>query len=115
MRRFCEFLEKHAMKTINFEKEKMIPLTNEGYQSYLNKINYHIFKTNFKMNELNDKNFRKVKDHCHYTGKYRDAGYSTFNSKYSLAKKISSGFSQSIKLWLTFYHKRDSKTVWRRI
>ena len=61
MRRFCEFLEKHAMKIINFEKEKMIPLTNEGYQSYLNQINYHIFKTNLNMDELMTKTFVRLK------------------------------------------------------
>ena len=61
MRRFCEFLEKHAMKIIDFEKEKMIPLTNEEYQSYLNQINYHIFKTNLNMNELMTKTLVRLK------------------------------------------------------
>ena len=29
MKKFCESLRKHAMKIIDFEKKKMIPLTNE--------------------------------------------------------------------------------------
>ena len=32
------------MKTIDFEKKKIIPLTNKDYESYLNQINCHIFK-----------------------------------------------------------------------
>ena len=49
------------MKIIDFEKEKMIPLTNEEYQSYLNQINYHIFKTNLNMNELMTKTLVRLK------------------------------------------------------
>ena len=36
----------------------------------------------------NNKLFSKVKDHCHYTGKYRGAAYSICNLKYSIPKKI---------------------------
>ena len=32
------------MKIIHFEIKKMIPLTNEEYESYLNKINFHSCK-----------------------------------------------------------------------
>ena len=56
------------MEIINFEKKKMIPLTHEGYESYLNQINYHVFKKKFDHKYTNDKNYRKVKDHFHYTG-----------------------------------------------
>ena len=30
----------------------------------------------------------KVRDHCHYTGEYRSAAHSLFNSKYSVSKNI---------------------------
>ena len=29
MRKFCESIREHAMKIINFEKKKIIPLTNK--------------------------------------------------------------------------------------
>ena len=29
----------------------------------------------------NDKNYQKVRDHCHFTGKYRCAAHSTGNLK----------------------------------
>ena len=31
MKMFCEFLRNHAMKIINIEKKKIIPLTNKKY------------------------------------------------------------------------------------
>ena len=34
------------------------------------------------------KMYRKVKDHCHYTGKYRDDGYSKCNLKQTAPKTL---------------------------
>ena len=34
MKNFCEYLREHAMKIINFEKKKMILLTNQQHESY---------------------------------------------------------------------------------
>ena len=64
------------MKTINFEKKKMTPLTNQEYESYLNQRNCHICKKKFEHKYTNDKNYCKVKDHCHYTRKFRGAAHS---------------------------------------
>ena len=38
-------------------------------------------KKNLKIKYLKDKKYRKVGDHCHYTGKYRGAAYSICNLK----------------------------------
>ena len=39
---------------------------------------------------MNDKKYRKIKDHCHYTGEYRGyVGYSISNLKYSVPKNVS--------------------------
>ena len=32
--------------------------------------------------------YRKVKDHCHYTGKYRGAAYNICNLRYKSQKKF---------------------------
>ena len=37
---------------------------------------------------LKDKKYRKVKDHCHYTGRYRRAAHSISYLKYSVPKKF---------------------------
>ena len=42
MKKFCEFLREHTMEIINFEKKKMIPLTNKEHKSCLNQTNSHI-------------------------------------------------------------------------
>ena len=34
MKKFCEYLREHTMKIINFEKKKMILLTNEQQKLY---------------------------------------------------------------------------------
>ena len=36
MKKFCEFLRKHAIKIINFKKKKMKLLTKEQQESYEN-------------------------------------------------------------------------------
>ena len=41
---------------------------------------------------MKDNKYRKVKDHCHYTGKYRGAAHSICNLKYSVPKKFPIAF-----------------------
>ena len=41
---------------------------------------------------MKEKNNRKVRDHCHYTGDYRGAALSICNVKYSVPKKIAIAF-----------------------
>ena len=40
---------------------------------------FHSHKKMFERKYTNDKNYLKVKDHCHYTGKYRGTAYSICN------------------------------------
>ena len=35
-----------------------------------------------------DKNYHKVRDHCHYTGKYRGAAHDIFNLRYKTLKNF---------------------------
>ena len=37
---------------------------------------------------MRDKKYRKVWDHCHYTGEYRSVAHSIRNLKYSVPKKV---------------------------
>ena len=45
-------------------------------------------KEEFDEKHTKDKKYHKVRDHCHYTGKYRGAGHSIFNLKDSVPKEI---------------------------
>ena len=66
---------KQATKIINSEK-KMIQLTEEEKKSHRKQTFCNICQTEFS---YNDKNCYEVKDHCHYTRKYRSAAHNIFN------------------------------------
>ena len=85
MKKFCKDLRTHATKIINYEKKKMIPLTTKE-EIYHNKQKIcYICKKEF---DNNDKKNYKVRDHCHYTGKYRGAAHNTCNLRYKVPKEI---------------------------
>ena len=84
MEKFCKDLKDQTMKVINYEKKKEIILTNEEKESYENQEVFYIFKKEF----CTDKN-DKVRDHCHYAGKFRGAAHNICNLKYKIPKEIS--------------------------
>ena len=43
---------------------------------------------NFKINMWKIKKHCKVRDHCHYTEKFRGAAHNIYNLKYSVPKKF---------------------------
>ena len=65
---FCKDFREQATKIINYEKKEMIPLTNEEKESYKNQKVCYICEKEFSTNKKD----QKVRDHCHYTGKYRE-------------------------------------------
>ena len=67
MKKFCKDLRTHATKIINYEKKKMIPLTIKEKIHYNEQEICYICKKEF---DKKDKKNYKVRDHCHYTGKY---------------------------------------------
>ena len=60
------------MKMINYEKKEIIPLTNKEKESYKKQKVCQICEKKFST----DKKYCKVRDHCHYTGKFRRAAHS---------------------------------------
>ena len=91
MKMFCKDLKDQAMKIINHEKKEMKPLTKEEKETHENQKICYICKQEFYTDENNKKEFKlkqKVKDHCHYTGKYRGAAHSICNLRYKISKKI---------------------------
>ena len=85
IKKFSKDLTEHVSKIINYEKKKMIPLTTEE-KIYHNKQKIcYICKKEFNNN--GKKNY-KVRDHCHYTGKYRGAAHNICNLRYKVPKEI---------------------------
>ena len=70
MKKFCEDSKKHATKIISYEKKEMIPLTKEEKKIQSKQKVCYICKKGFSTDDEN-KEYFKVKDHCHYKGKYR--------------------------------------------
>ena len=85
IKRLCEMFIELALEIINYEENEMIPLIDEDIKFYEEQKNCHICKEGICDDE-NDKN--KVRDHCHYTEKFRGAAHSIFNIRYKVPKEI---------------------------
>ena len=84
---FCKDLKCQAMEIINYEKKKIIPLTNEEKEFHEKQKICYICKKEFCTDEKEFKQ-KKFKDHCHYTGQYRGAAHSICNLRYKISKNI---------------------------
>ena len=93
MKKFCKDLREHSARIINYEKKKMISLTTEE-KIHCNKQKVcYICKKEFDNNTTKSssserKKQQKVRDHCHYTGKYRGAAHSICNLRYKIPIEI---------------------------
>ena len=92
MKKFCKDLRTRSMKIINYEKKKMTSVTTEEKIHYNKQKICYICKNEFNNN---DKNNYKVRDHCHYTGKYRGAAHNICSLRYKVPKEIPIVFHNS--------------------
>ena len=92
LKKFCKSLREHALVIINFENNKMRPLTNEQTELHKKTKNFHIYEKKFKRKNTKDENYLKVKDHRLYAGKCRGAAHTIYN------KQKSCGFLQWMEL-----------------
>ena len=80
--KFCEKIISEAKRLYkSFPEVPMIPLTKSQLKEYKNATKCHICFKDFK-----DKG--KVRDHCHYTGKYRGAAHFGCNLRYKIPSYI---------------------------
>ena len=87
MKNFCLDLREHATKTINYEKKEMIPLTKREEKKHNKQEVCYICKKGFSTDDSNKK-YHKIRDHCHYTAKYRGAAHDICNLRYKIPKEI---------------------------
>ena len=68
----------------------MTSLTDEEKRKHEESNHCHICNEEFCNKKENEKyrEYCKVRDQCHYTGKYRGAAHSKFNLKYKVTKEI---------------------------
>ena len=91
MEMFCKELRDHPIEIINYKKEEMIPLTDEEKKFHEKQKICYICEKEFCTDKNSEKEFklyRKVRDHDHYTGKYRGAVHSICNLRYKTPKEI---------------------------
>ena len=88
MKKFCEVLKKHVTRIISYEKKEMIPLTKSEKKKHKKQNKCYICMEGFSTDD-DDKKHHKVRDHCHYTGKYRGAAHSICNLRYNTPREIS--------------------------
>ena len=80
-----------ATKIINYEEKDMIPLTDNENKFYEEQKECHICQKEFCYDKNEKKKFKiyqKVRDHCHYTGKFRGAAHSICNLRYKVPQEI---------------------------
>ena len=88
--KLCKIFKECAVKIIDYQEKEMIPLTKEEKKSYKKQGKCHICEEKFCVDK-DDENYtnrKKVKDHCHYTGKFRGAAHSKCNLNYKVPKDI---------------------------
>ena len=85
---FCKKLKEFGTEIINYEKKEMIPLTDEEIKFYENQKQCHICEKGFFKTKKDKFKHIKLRDHCHYTGKFRGAAHSICNLRYKVPKKI---------------------------
>ena len=87
MEKFCKDLREHATKLFNYEKNKMIPLAKKEEKNHNKQKDSYICKKEFNTDDSNKKH-HKVRDHCHYTEKYRRAAHNICHLRYRIPKEI---------------------------
>ena len=88
MKKFCTSLKEHAKNIIDSEKKKMLPRTKEELKSHQDAKVCYICGKRILKKFAKYKNYQKVGDHCHYTGKYRGAAQSICNLKFNVPNEI---------------------------
>ena len=91
MKKICLDLREHARKIIDYERKEMISLTYEEKKIHREQKVCYICKIGCSTND-NNKKYYKVRDHCHYTGKYRGTAHNICNPKYKTPKEIPAAF-----------------------
>ena len=69
----------------------MIPLTKEEKKIHCEQKVFYICKKGLSTDDDNKKYF-KVRDNCHYTGKYRGAAHDICNLRYKTPTDVSAVF-----------------------
>ena len=102
-----ELLREHAVKIINLEKRKMLPLTDEQQKSYEKAKICVICK--MSVMPLMIKKYWKVRDNYRHTSKYRGAAQSIYNLKYGMPIELPLVFQYGLNYGYHFIIKDQAR------
>ena len=84
---FVDRLEKDIQKVYQFfGKPKNMVYTRDDKNSFIRSTKCWICKKDFETGKKVNRDYVKVRDHCHFTGKFRGAAHSKCNLKYKNPK-----------------------------
>ena len=95
MEKFCESLREQTKNIMDFQKKKMLPLTKEELKSHQDAKLCHICGKRILKNLYKIINYRKARNHCPYTGKYRGDAHSICNLEFNVPNEIPVAFHNS--------------------
>ena len=101
MKKFCCFLREHATNVMYFERKKMWLFSKKELKLYQHATTCYIYGKIVLKKFPKDKKYFKVRQHCHFTGKYRGAAYAICNSRFNVPNEISVVFHNG---WNYDYH-----------
>ena len=106
------------MKIIDYEENEMILLTDKEKKSYEKQKVCYICKKEFSTDE-NDKNafklYHKVRDHCHYNGKFRGTAHSICNLRYKTPQELTVVFHNGFTYDYHFIINKIAKEFYGRL
>ena len=82
IKKFCKELKKICVKIVNYEQKEMIPLTDKEKEYDEKQEKCYIYLKKFCKNKKEEKTYKlyqKVRDHWHFTGKFRGAAHAICN------------------------------------
>ena len=91
MKNFCIDLKEHVTKIINYEIKEIILLTKQEKKTNSEQKVCYICKKRFSTDDSNKKYF-KVRDHFHFTEKYRGVARDICNLRYKTLKETRVAF-----------------------
>ena len=96
-----QVLKELGARVVNYEKRDMIPLTDDENRCYKYQKKCHIYNKRFCYDKSKKiyESYKKVRDHCHLTGKFRGPAHSRLKKGFSMVKKRYFG-NESLGLFL---------------
>ena len=90
MEKLSKKLLRIGKEIINEDKKPMTPLTDDKKIKHEGSKKCYLCNQSFNTNKQRKyyKNYKKVRDHCHYIGKYRGAAHSLCNLRYQEQRDI---------------------------